>query len=75
MLTIPLPSKKKCWKSHYFSATPSKPSFADDWVLITQEYGDMEFMVRMLLEEYEKWGLKINIKNLCAWVVEKKPKI
>ena len=26
--------------------------FADDQVLITQEYEDMEFMVRTLLEEY-----------------------
>jgi Reverse transcriptase (RNA-dependent DNA polymerase). len=28
--------------------------FADDQVLITQEYKDMEFMVRNLLKEYEK---------------------
>ena len=37
--------------------------FADDQVLITQEYEDMEFMVKKLLEEYEKWGLKINLKK------------
>ena len=24
---------------------------------------DMEFMVRKLLEEYEKWGLKINLEK------------
>ena len=34
--------------------------FADDQVSITQEYENMEFIVRKLLEEYEKWGLKIN---------------
>jgi Reverse transcriptase (RNA-dependent DNA polymerase). len=37
--------------------------FADDEVLITQEYKDMEFMVRKLLEEYEKWSLKINLEK------------
>ena len=37
--------------------------FADDQVLITQEYEDMGFMVRNLLEEYEKWGLKINLEK------------
>jgi hypothetical protein len=31
--------------------------FADDLVSIVQEYEDIEFMVRMLLEKYEKWGL------------------
>ena len=35
--------------------------FADDQVIIKQEYEDMEFMVRKLLEECEKWGLKINL--------------
>ena len=49
--------------------------YADDQVLITQEYEDTEFMVRKLLEEYEKWGLKINFKKLFTWVVEQKPKI
>jgi hypothetical protein len=32
-------------------------------VLITQEYEDMEFMVRKLLEQYEKWGLKIYLEK------------
>ena len=32
--------------------------FTDNQVLITQEYENMEFIVRKLLEEYEKWGLK-----------------
>ena len=31
--------------------------------LITQEYEDMVFMVITLLEEYEKWGLKINLEK------------
>ena len=37
--------------------------FADDQVLTPQEYEDMELMVRTLLEEYEKWGLKINLER------------
>ena len=32
--------------------------FADD-----QIHKNMEFMVRTLLEEYEKWGLKINLEK------------
>ena len=29
--------------------------FANDLLLITQEYEDIDFMARKLLEEYEKW--------------------
>ena len=47
--------------------------FADDQVLITQEYEHMESMVRTLLEECEKLCLKINLEKLC--VLEQKPKI
>ena len=32
-------------------------------MLITQEYEDMEFMIRKLLEEYEQWCLKINLEK------------
>ena len=35
--------------------------FADDQVVISQDYEDMEYMLRKLLEEYEKWGLKVNL--------------
>jgi hypothetical protein len=35
-------------------------NFADDQVLIAQDYGDMEFMARKTEEEYKKWGLKMN---------------
>ena len=34
--------------------------FSYDQVLIAQGYEDMEFTVRKLLQEYEKWGFKIN---------------
>ena len=37
--------------------------FADYQVLITQEYEDMELMVRKVLEEYKKWSLKINLEK------------
>ena len=37
--------------------------FAGGQVLITQEYEDMEYMVRKLLEEYEKWGINKFRKN------------
>ena len=35
--------------------------FADDQVVISQDYEDMEYMLRKLLEEYEKWDLKVNL--------------
>lgn len=34
--------------------------FADDQLLIADDYEDMEYMIRKLKEEYNKWGLKIN---------------
>ena len=41
--------------------------FADDQLLIAQFYGDLEYMTRKLIDEYELWGLKLNIKklNIC----------
>jgi len=38
-------------------------SFADDHVLLAQEHDDMEYMARKLKEEYEKWGLTINLEK------------
>ena len=35
-------------------------NFADDQVLLAQVRDDMEYMVRKLKEEYEKWGLATN---------------
>ena len=37
--------------------------FADDQVLIMLEYEDMEFLIRKLWEEYENWGLKMNLEK------------
>jgi len=37
--------------------------FADDQVLIAQDHDDMEFMARKLKEEYEKWGLTMNLEK------------
>jgi hypothetical protein len=38
-------------------------NFADDQVLLAQDYVDMEYMGRKLKEEYEKWGLAINLEK------------
>ena len=38
-------------------------SFADDWVLLAQDDDDMEYMARKLKEEYEKWGLAVNLEK------------
>ena len=37
--------------------------FADDQVIFAQEKEDMEYMVRKLKEEFELWGLKINMSK------------
>jgi len=37
--------------------------FADDQLLIAQDYGDLEYMTRKLIDKYELWGLKLNVKK------------
>ena len=37
--------------------------FADDQLLIAQDYEDLEYMTRKLIYEYELWGLKLNVKK------------
>ena len=37
--------------------------FADDQLLIAQDYEDLEYMTRKLINEYELWGLKLNVKK------------
>ena len=41
--------------------------FADDQLLIAQDYEDLEYMRRKLIDEYELWGLKLNIKKPNMW--------
>ena len=51
-----------------YTCTIYSLNFADDQVLIAQDHDDIEYMARKLKEEYEKWGLYINIektKYLC----------
>jgi hypothetical protein len=38
-------------------------NFADDQVLLAHDHDDMEYMTRKLKEEYEKWGLTINLEK------------
>jgi len=37
---------------------------ADDQLLIAQDYEDLEYMTRKLIDEYELWGLKLMLKKL-----------
>jgi len=49
-------------------------NFADDQVLLAQDHDDMEYLVRKLKEEYEKWGFTINLEkklNMYIWEKEK----
>ena len=39
------------------------PNFANDQVLLAQDHDDMAYMARKLNEEYEKWGLAINLEK------------
>ena len=43
--------------------------FADDQLLIAQDYEDLEYTTRKLIDEYELWGLKLNVKklNICPY--------
>jgi hypothetical protein len=34
---------------------------ADDQLIIAQDYEDLEYTTRKLIEEYEVWGLKLNV--------------
>jgi len=44
--------------------------FSDDQLLIAQDYEDLEYMTRKLIDEYKLWGLKLNIKKLNIWPQE-----
>ena len=35
--------------------------FADDELLIAQDYEDLEYMTKKLIDGYELWGLKLNV--------------
>ena len=37
--------------------------FADDQIILAQDYEDWEYMTRKLIEEYNKWGLEVNLKK------------
>jgi hypothetical protein len=37
--------------------------FADDQLLIAEDYEDLEYMTRKLIDEYELWSLKLNVKK------------
>ena len=37
--------------------------FADDQLLIAQNYEELQYMTRKLIDEYELWGLKLNVKK------------
>ena len=41
---------------------------ADDQLIVAQDHDDIEYMVRKLREEYQKWGLTINVhkENIFA---------
>jgi hypothetical protein len=36
---------------------------ADDQLLVAQNYEELQYMARKLIDEYELWGLKLNVKK------------
>jgi hypothetical protein len=44
-------------------------NFADDQVLLAQDNDDVEYTARKLTEEYEEWGLTINLEKnqMCMY--------
>jgi len=42
--------------------------FADDPLLIAQDYENLEYMTKKLIDEYELWGLKLNIKKKTKYM-------
>jgi hypothetical protein len=41
--------------------------FADDQLIIAQDYEDLEYMTMKLIKECEVWVLKLNVKKLNIW--------
>ena len=37
--------------------------FADDQLLLAQDFKDTEYMTRKLIQQYQKWGLKVNMNK------------
>jgi len=57
--------QKKCAKMgmEIQDTTTYTMLFADDQLLIAQDYEDLEYMTKKLIDEYELWGLKLNING------------
>jgi hypothetical protein len=42
--------------------------FADDQLLIAQNYEELQYMTRILIEQYELWGLKLKVKKKTKYM-------
>ena len=45
--------------------------FANDQLLIVQDCEDLEYMTRKLIDEYELWGLKLNVRKTKYMAMER----
>ncbi|KAG8333849.1 hypothetical protein J6590_102119 [Homalodisca vitripennis] len=43
--------------------------FADDQVVVAEDEEDLEYMLRKLTEEYEGWGLEVNMDKTQYLVI------
>jgi hypothetical protein len=57
--------QKKCAKMELKiqDTTIHSLSFSDDQLLIAQDYKDLEYITRKLIDEYKLWGLKLSVKK------------
>ena len=39
----------------------------DNQLLIAQDYEDLEYMTRKLIDKYELWSLKLDVKKQNIW--------
>ena len=44
-------------------------NFADDQVIIAQDAYDLEFMLKRLYKEYERWGMTVSLKKTECLVI------
>ena len=42
----------------------------DNQLLIAQDYEDLEYMTRKLIDKYELWSLKLDVKKQNIWPQE-----
>lgn len=54
-------------------STLSTLCFADDQIVLAQDYEDLQYMWKKLIEDYKHWGLEVNLTKtqfMCVSVTQ-----